>query len=304
MSWWQTALDPANLFGKDSKTKKGVRNLFADPQSDVDKRNRLTTVGGNVGVLADDAHLSYQGLNGRLNGALDDLQARANGQNSVSALQLHQALQQNLASQRANAASASPGNAAMAARTAANNMGRLGYGLAGQQAVAGLQERNQAQDAYSGLLGMSRGQDLQGAIGAYNTQVSAYGGNQQQEPGKTKMDKLAPAIMGAAMAMSDRRAKSHIEPGDVKANQALNGLSAYSYRYKDQEHGAGPQLGVMAQDLERVGLSSAVIDTPQGKMVDGAKLAGANTAMLAALGDRVEDLEKRPYRGGLNGHSK
>jgi len=34
-----------------------------------------------------------------------------------------------------------------------------------------------------------------------------------------------------------------------------------------------------------------VIDTPEGKIVHGAKLAGANTAMLAALGKRVSELE-------------
>lgn len=168
--WVKDHWDPGHIFGQSKEDKA--------------KQGSLNTVGGNVGVLADDAHVNYQNLSGRLNGSLDELQARANGQNSVSALQLHQALQQNLANQRAMAAGASPNNAAMAARTASNNMGRMGVGLAGQQAVAGLQERNQAQDAYAQMLGQARGQDANTAVGAYNAQTGAYSGglNGQANP--------------------------------------------------------------------------------------------------------------------------
>lgn len=136
----------------------------------------MNQVGGNVGQLADNAHVNYQQLSDRLYGSLNDLQAQAQGKNSISALQLQQAQRANLAQQRSMAAGAAPGNAAMAARQAANNMARLGYGLSGQQAIAGLAERNQAQQAYANMLGQARGQDLQGALGAYGTQVQAYGG--------------------------------------------------------------------------------------------------------------------------------
>jgi hypothetical protein len=72
----------------------------------------------------------------------------------------------------------------------------------------------------------------------------------------------------------------------------LSALKAQSFRYKDPANGNGPQLGVMAQNLERAGLKQAVVDTPRGKVVDTAKLTGANTAMLAAMQERLKKLEK------------
>jgi hypothetical protein len=86
----------------------------------------------------------------------------------------------------------------MAARNAANNMARLGYGLSGQQALAGLQERQQAQQAYANLLGQARGQDVQAAPGGYNTAASSYGGglNGSREPSNSAQ--IANAIAGAA----------------------------------------------------------------------------------------------------------
>src|SRR5262249_11352646 len=81
--------------------------------------------------------------------ALEPLQRLASGQDSISAEQLRQGLQQNVAAQRSLAAGAAPANAAMAARTASIQAARLGSGMAGQQAIAGLQERQQAQQALS-----------------------------------------------------------------------------------------------------------------------------------------------------------
>lgn len=145
----------------------------------------------------------YQQNQAGLNQSINDLRATANGQNSVSALQLSQGLQQNLAAQNSMAASASPQNAAMAARTASIQGGRLGAGLAGQQAVAGLQERQQAQQALAQLqLGQS-GQNLQAGLGGYGMSNQGYGialGNPQQTWGQVAQRGLAalgPAIIGA-----------------------------------------------------------------------------------------------------------
>ncbi len=105
----------------------------------------------------------------------------------------------------------------------------------------------------------------------------------------------AEAAGGAALAaglFSDERLKTDIGDGDKAAKKALETLAAKTYRYKDPKYGAGPQLGVMAQALEKAGLKQAVIDTPEGKAIDHAKLTGANTSMLAALAKRVGKLEK------------
>lgn len=218
----------------------------------------------------------------------------ASGKHSVSAEQLRQGMQQNIAGQQSMAAGARPANAAMAARTAMMNSGRIGSGLAGQTALAGLMERQQAQQALAQLNLGQRGQDLQAALGSRGNAINAYGNVLGQPKGPSTAESAAQtaAMVAAAAAMfSDRRLKEDIKPGKDKARAALDQLAAYSYRYKDDKHGKGEQFGIMAQDLEKAGLKHAVIDTPAGKMVHGAKLAASNTGMLAALSRRVSELE-------------
>lgn len=95
-------------------------------------------------------------------GLADQLQKYANGTESVSQLQLKQAADANIANQMAMAAGARPGQGAMMSRMASQNAGSIGTQLAGQQAVAGLQERQQASNALAGLYNTGRSQDLQG----------------------------------------------------------------------------------------------------------------------------------------------
>jgi hypothetical protein len=169
--------------------------------------------------------------------------------------------------------------------------------MAGQQAIAGLQERQQAQQALAQMLMQQRQQELQAALGSRQNAISAYGG---VTPEGSFLDKWGGAISGAAAIAakkSDRRLKTDIKPGDARANEALEGLKAYVYRYKDpKRYGDGEQLGVMAQDLEDAGLDHVVREGPDGmKQLDGAELAATNTAMLAALARRVSKLEgKKP----------
>lgn len=89
------------------------------------------------------------------------LQRYSTGQDSVSALQLKQASDANIANQMAMAAGARPGQAQLAGLTAAQQAGSIGTALAGQQSIAGIQERRSAQDALNSVLGATRGQDLQ-----------------------------------------------------------------------------------------------------------------------------------------------
>lgn len=93
-------------------------------------------------------------------GLVDQLRRRASGEESLSALQLKDSLGQNLRQQQALAASARPGQAGMAGRMAAQQAGQLGAGLAGQQAMAGIQERTSAQNMLGGVLQGARGQDI------------------------------------------------------------------------------------------------------------------------------------------------
>lgn len=281
MSWYDpTSWDWSGAFGVGS----------GDP-SNTDRQNVRQT-GNNLSDFGDQARGGYGGDTAAMQGTQTYLQGLMSGQNSVSAEQLRQGLQQQLAQQQSMAASASPGNAAMAARNAAMNMGHASTAMAGNAAMAGLQERNQAASQLAGLqLGM-RGQDLQGTLGGYNGAAGAYGAA-MGNPQKTWGSYLGPAISGAAAAAvkSDKRAKKEIEDGGSDATRALEKLRAKSYRYKDERDGKGRQFGIMAQDLEGGPLASAVIDTPHGKYVDGGKAALAGLGLAAELHRRISKLE-------------
>lgn len=84
---------------------------------------------------------------------------------------------------------------------------------------------------------------------------------------------------------SDRVAKTDLRPA-----------RGYTYNYIDPaRHGAGPQLGVMAQDLERTPAGRYAVDTgPDGlKRVDTGKLTMVNTAALSDEQRRNDALESR-----------
>ena len=185
----------------------------------------------------------------------------------------------------------------MAARTGAMQMGRLGSGMSGQAAMAGIQERSEAQKALSDMMMKQQALHMQGALQSRQNAIGAYGGGQVE---KSWGEKWGPAIGQGISAMagkpgagtaSDRRLKTDIEDGDTKANKILDGLKSYTFKYKDSKYGKGEQLGIMAQDLERLGLKQAVTETAAGKALDAGKLSGANTAMIAALSRRLMKLE-------------
>jgi hypothetical protein len=170
----------------------------AESQSSVDKRDNLNQQGSAASDFAGVGQQGYGAMTAEAQQSRDYLRQLASGQHSVSAEQLRQGLQQNLAGQRSMAASASPQNSAMAARTAATNMGRLGAGMSGQAALAGLKERQQAQKALADMIMGQRQQDLQAALGSRNTAVGAYGG---VTPDKSFIEKYGNAIgAGAGIA--------------------------------------------------------------------------------------------------------
>ena len=175
--------------------------LVEESQSTKDQRANLDETGLAANQFAEYNQGGYQALGAEAAAQRDALRRQAMGQDSLSAEQLRQGLQQNLASQRSMAAGASPGNSAMAARNAAMNMGRAASGMSGAAATAGIQERRAAQDALAQMILQQRGQDLQGALGSRQTAVGAYG---QINPEGSKLDKWSPFIKmmadGAAAA--------------------------------------------------------------------------------------------------------
>jgi hypothetical protein len=226
----------------------------------------------------------FEGLGSEADREREYLRKIARGEESVSAQQLSNSLQQNQAQQQSMAAGARGGNQAMAARQAAMMAGRQGAGLAGQQATAGIQERQAASQGLSNMLMQQRGQELQ---------RSGVGSDPAAGPGKWDKGKEYAKTIAQIYAMSDERGKHDIRPGAGDADRALRGLESHVYRYNDEGYGEGDQLGVMAQNLEAIGLGHVVEDTPEGKMINGPKLALAVCAILPGINKRLEALEAK-----------
>lgn len=121
---------------------------------------------GLLGIAGQGA-TGYGRLGGQLDTEADYMRRVARGQESVSAEQLRQALQQNVAAQQSMAAGATPQNQAMAGLLASRNAMNAGMGLAGQQAEAGMKERQMAQEQLARMLLERRSQDLSAAQFGY-----------------------------------------------------------------------------------------------------------------------------------------
>lgn len=240
---------------------------------------------------------NFNRLGQEANAERDYLRRIARGDESVSAMQLKQALGRNQAMQQSMAASARPGNAAMAARNAAANAGRQGAALAGQQALAGIQERQGAQRQLQDAILRQRGQDIGASQSAFGTGMgglsNAYGAAMGTP---TKFENLFNMGMqggqAAAMLFSDKNLKTGIEAADEDADDFIKGLKAYAYDYKDQEHGEGRQLGVLAQDVEKTKFGKQIVrKTKDGLALSTPHLTGALAAGLARVAGRLDTIE-------------
>lgn len=205
------------------------------------------------------------------------------------------------------------------ANQAANNQFGLAQGsldqqreLANLQARAALQgQQNQLGFGYAGM-GINTAEGNRAAtMGAeqagINANLGLAGGAQQYQEYLMSRDPTflqylqalgGPVAtgVGAGIALSDERQKEDIEDGSAASRRILSALGgSKAYRYKDPSvPGAseGPQLGVMAQDLERTPEGKAlIIDTPHGKVVDYGRGLGMMMANQADLHRRLEALE-------------
>jgi len=256
-------------------------------------RSQLNNTSANAAGFAQQGQGLFLGDQSNIDAVRRQLADQASGKVSLSGEQLRQATQANAGTQYGMAAAAAPRNQAAAMQNAMWNAARLNYGATGQQAMAGIAERQAANQALSELALQQRQQDLNATLGGYQNAITGYGGA-NANPGPSMMSAIGPAVsagLGLA-AMSDRRTKRDIADGDEATTKLLDGLKSYTFKYKNAAHGAGEQLGVMAQDLEKVA-PHVVIDTPGGKMVHGAKLATALAAASSQMHRRIAKLEER-----------
>ena len=111
------------------------------------------------------------------------------------------------------------------------------------------------------------GPDILGATQAgYNAQLA--GANAQNAANQSFTSGLMGlgGTLGAAAIMSDIRTKKNI----VKIGEMPNGLNVYEFEYKDEfkEHGQGKQIGVMAQEVEKLFPEAIIVGSDGYKRVN------------------------------------
>lgn len=136
------------------------------------------------------------------------------------------------------------------------------------QANAMAQAGAQKSGALGSIAGMAAGAALGGTAGA---QIGAN--------------------VGGAV-FSDKNMKENIEsPNSSTIQMFLDKLKPYKYNYK-QDPTEEPQVGVMAQDLEKSDLGEEFVEEVDGnKMVDYGKMASTQMAAIADLHQRLKRLE-------------
>lgn len=103
---------------------------------------------------------------------------------------------------------------------------------------------------------------------------------------------------------SDERKKKNVKDGGEDVKALLLSIHPNIYEYKDPRApgaGDGKFVSPMAQELEKSAIGANMVhDTPNGKMVDYQKAAGAMLAALAAHERRIDDIEddKPAPKGG------
>lgn len=287
-----------------------LKNMLGNgaPQMNTGQSDQARGMGDQTrGQQQQLAQMLFQQANGQTQGAGElAVQRQANNAmaNNTSAAQM-----------------ARGANTAMAMRNAARTNADIGVNAAGQAGIAQLQDQQSAQNQLGGLLGATRGQDLQ----TRGQDIQTAGANQaaqmqqqqvqlaalaqmlgvdqaalQQDMEKRKIaatDKgMFPELLkagGSLMAASDRDLKTGIYEAGREVDYILSNLKPYEYHYKDEtRHGVGPRIGIMAQDLEGTALGAAIVeDTEDGKMIDLKKALSFALAAVARLDARVRELE-------------
>lgn len=143
--------------------------------------------------------------------------------------------------------------------------------------LSGMGQQSAAQTANNA---MQYGQAAaENSIGLGNSIASA-----KLAQGNQNAEMLKMAAQGAAFAFSDERLKKDIKPIASEDMDELKAtLKAYSYKFKNKEHGKGDYIGVLAQDLEKSKLGKTLVteDENGNKVVDLGRVMHLFLATLA-----------------------
>lgn len=318
MGFWDT-LGTA-FFGGDGLTNNAYQQIQA-PQLNAQQSQQLGTLANQQAPTVGASQLNASNMSqsrAGLASTANNLGAIASGQQQgAGQIAVNRQVGAAQAQQAAQAQAARGGNAALAQRNAARNQADIGLAGAGQAAQAQQSDQLTANQQLGSIYGNMYGQDAnvanqnaqlsqQAALANQNANIQEQGVNlnalgqvtsdqatrANAEHGEAGIGgSFLNAVAGVFGGHSDARLKNNIADGQGKAMQAVQSLAPVTFAYNDPREGAGQQLGTTAQDLEKAGLGHVVVNTPGGKVVDGFKLSTANTAMIAALGNRLAQLE-------------
>lgn len=241
--------------------------------------------------------------------------------NQQAAIAGQQQREQNIGAYNAAVASQRGSNPALA------NFG-MGQNLANVNAQTGAGVQNiQAQNEF-GAQSSNQNALLQYYQTLTSANASKYGIDEQSKIARREQnlgiwEKLlgAGANVGTAVALSsDERNKQpededdeflhrHLtgkkkmqEQGDKSARNFMDTLKPQAFEYKPgtgPDDGGKPHLGIMAQNLEKTKEGAgAVMDSPEGKIIDTAQLTGMLAATIGDLHQRLTRLE-----GGMHGRT-
>lgn len=261
------------------------------PQSAYDMPGYQQRAGELSGFAKDRGGGPFRGQQEELSNML---MAQARGEQSYSAEQLRQNAGRMQSMQQSMAAGARPSQSAMANRMAMQGASRIGTDMIGQQALAGIAERNAAAQSLGGVLQGARGQDIDAYLGAQGLGLQNAAGQQAGQLGREQIranrydtamgspsnkEALIGALTGVGAGLgkvlSDDKSKVGIQPAgrDVdKLMAALPEPSKYNYRGGPQPVPYPQEVGMVAQEVEKVA-PGAVSNTPAGKALDGGKMA-------------------------------
>lgn len=239
------------------------------------------------------------------------LEGQAQGGSAPSAAEaLIQQQTQKAGEQMAGAIGSTRGvqNPALLARQAAAINADQSQQAVAQGAILRAQEQQAAQQSYGDELARQQ-QNLMNletmkANIASGQQALEY---QAAEGGRQRQSQFIGGLMGAGAtlgAASDIRVKENIAPGsaptrdylDFQYKKMLDQTQPYTYDYKNKSDGAGKQIGVMAQDLEKSNLGKGMVDTKDGKKQINANISTI-LAGQAMLNDRLNKIEGRNMQG-------
>jgi hypothetical protein len=179
-----------------------------------------------------------------------------------------------------------------------------GVNLANQQSQ--IQTQGQIDAATQAYLGMGMGRETD-QVTAYNDMAATQAAErtaaaqiaaEAEQAKKDRENKTATTVIGGLLSAagsggaaltSDKRLKEDISSADKMSDEFLDGLKAYSFKYKGNKT---KHLGVMAQDVEKTaGGKGMVREEAIGKVIDVPQAVGRLLATSASMHRRLRAVE-------------